>query len=339
LIEMEGRSVIVEPKVFRIRPQDARRAMTWRGVGVACLLAAVVSGCGSQNTASTNATASPRCGQVPPGSASYSHVIWVWMENQSYEQIVGSSSAPYLNSLARQCGLATNYHNITHPSLPNYIAATSGLAARALRPFRSDCNPSARCSTKAPSIFAQSPSWRAYEESMPSACDRRDSGDYAARHNPSLYYTSLGECSRRDLPLTALAPELADGSLPAFSFLTPNLCHDTHDCSVAAGDRWLADEVSQIVGSRAYRSGHTVLFITWDEGEGGSASDCASNEGDVGCHVATLIVSPSTPASRRSGELFNHYSLLRTSEELLGLPYLGRATQASSMVKAFGLGR
>ena len=76
----------------------------------------------------------------------------------------------------------------------------------------------------------------------------------------------------------------------------------------------------------------------WDEGDGGATNDCATNESDVGCHVATVIVSPSTPAGRRSGQLFNHYSLLRTTEALLGLSPLGEAARASSMVKAFGLG-
>jgi phosphatidylinositol-3-phosphatase len=321
-------------------------SMTSRRLVLVCTLAALISGCGSESTThapttatSTNASASPRCGQVPPGSVSYSHVVWLWMENHSYEQIVGSRSAPYLNSLARACGLATNYHNITHPSLPNYIAATSGLSGQALQPFRRDCNPSPSCSTKATSIFGQGSSWRAYDESMPSACDRQDSGDYLARHNPPLYYASLAECPQRDRALTFLANDLAHDSPPAFSFITPNGCHDTHDCPVTAGDKWLAGEVSQIVGSRAYRAGHTVLLITWDEGEGGSSDDCATNESDVGCHVATLIVSPSTPAGKRSGKLFNHYSLLRTTEDLLGLPHLGQAAAATSMAKAFGLGR
>jgi hypothetical protein len=107
---------------------------------------------------------------------------------------------------------------------------------------------------------------------------------------------------------------------------------------VSAGDRWLASEVPQILASSAYRAGHTVLFITWDEGEGGSATNCAANQIDVGCHIATVIVSPSTPPGERSGELFNHYSLLRTTEDLLGLPALGEAAGASSMTTAFGLG-
>jgi phosphatidylinositol-3-phosphatase len=308
-----------------------------------CAVAALLSGCGGQGTTTPTSSAPPvagrppPCGHASPHRASYSHVIWLWMENQSYDQIVGSSSAPYLNSLARACGLATNYHNITHPSLPNYIAATSGLGGRNLGPFKADCNPSAGCSTDATSIFSEVPGWRAYEESMPTACDRQDSGDYAARHNPPPYYTSLADCGQRDLPATELASDLNANSLPAFSFITPNLCHDTHDCPVSAGDRWLAGEVPRIVASPAYRAGHTVLFITWDEGEGGSVSDCAANERDVGCHVATLIVSPSTPTGQRSGEPFDHYSLLRTTEDLLGVRPLGEAADASSMAHAFGL--
>jgi phosphatidylinositol-3-phosphatase len=259
------------------------------------------------------------------------------MENQDYDNVIGASSAPYLSSLAADCGLATNYHNITHPSLPNYIAATSGLGGKKLNPFYSDCEPNGYCSTRLESIFAQVRSWRAYEESMPTPCAGSDDGLYAARHNPPIYYTSLTGCRERDLPLTALPGDLASDSLPAFSFVTPNLCHDTHDCPISQGDDWLANEIPHIIQSPAYRAGHTVLFITYDEGEGGSATACATNQSDVGCRVVTVIVSPSTPTARRSDELFNHYSLLRTTEDLLRVAPLGRAKAARSMAKSFGL--
>ena len=153
---------------------------------------------------------------------------------------------------------------------------------------------------------------------MPTPCDRHDSGSYAARHNPPAYYTSVTGCRRRDRPLTQLSSDLAHDP-PAFSFITPDICHDTHDCAVGVGDRWLAHEVPKILNSRPYRAGNTVLFITWDEGEGGSATYCAANETDVGCRVAMVVVSPSTPSGQRSAQLFNHYSLLRTTEDLLGV--------------------
>ncbi|HSD25587.1 MAG TPA: alkaline phosphatase family protein [Solirubrobacterales bacterium] len=251
-------------------------------------------------------------------------MIWIWMENKDYQDVIGASSAPYLNSLAADCGLATNYHAITNPSLPNYIAATSGLGGDKLNPFYSDCEPDSYCSTGLKSIFAQVPSWRAYQESMPSPCAHSDDGPYAARHNPPIYYRSLTGCQKRDLPLTALSGDLAGNSLPAFSFITPNLCHDAHSCPLAQGDEWLAAETERIIQSPAYGAGQTVLFITFDEGEGAS-------------RVATVVVSPSTPTARRSGEFFDHYSLLRTTEDLLGVAPLGRAQTAESMAQAFAL--
>ena len=278
------------------------------------------------------------CGTASPGSAHYTHVIWILEENHSYGKIIGSSQAPYINALAKQCGLATNYHNISHPSLPNYLGMTSGLGLSGIKQFKSDCNPSKKCSTSAPSILGQTSSWRAYEDSMPSNCYRKDSGEYAVRHNPAPYFRTLKGCSTKDVPYTRLAHDLSSGSLPAFSFITPNLIHDMHDGTIAQGDAWLKANLPPILNSSAYRSGHTAVFITWDEGEGGTSNRCATNTKDVGCHVATIVVSPSTKHGAKSSTLFNHYALLRTTEQLLGFPLLGLAHKASSMQSAFGLG-
>ena len=262
------------------------------------------------------------------------------MENHSYGSVIGSSSAPFENHVAAECGLATNYHNVTHPSLPNYVAATSGIPYGSLGTFSSDCNPSSSCSAGpgVVNVFSQASGWKAYEESMPRNCDRSDSGEYAVRHNPPPYYQALtASCAANDVPFTQFATDLSAGTLPTFSFVTPDLIDDTHDGSVADGDRWLRASVNEIVSSPEYRSGDLALFITWDEGEGGSANNCATNTSDVGCHVATIVVSPTTPAGTRSAVLFNHFSLLRTAEDLLGLPALGQAAGATSMVAAFNL--
>jgi len=125
--------------------------------------------------------------------------------------------------------------------------------------------------------------------------------------------------------------------LPAFSFVTPNLIDDMHDGTVAQGDSWLANNVPAILGSTLYQSGNVALFITWDEGEGGTSNDCATNVTDVGCHVATLVISPSTLPGTQSSTLFNHYSLLASTEQLLGLPALGQAAGAASMLADFNL--
>ena len=298
-------------------------------------VAAIVSG-GGRNAAAQTTTAGP-CGTLA-SAPSYSHVIWIWMENHSFGDIIGNTQAPYINSLASECGLATNYHNISHPSLPNYVGATSGLGLRSLKPFDTDCSPSKHCSTSSPSIFGQGETWKTYEESMPSPCEPSNSGEYAVRHNPPRYYSALTSCGTNDVPYTQLASDLANNALPAFSFVTPNLIDDMHDGTVAQGDSWLASNLPTILNSSEYQSGSTAVFVVWDEGSGGSSGeDCATNTSDPSCQVAAIVVSPSTATGTKSATPFNHYSLLGTAEQLLNLPALGLAGSNSAMTSAFNL--
>jgi hypothetical protein len=324
--------------------------VTKRGVSIAIsvlVVAGVVVPLSGWTGPIASASGSP-CGTLSLSSTHYQHVIWVWMENHSSSTVIGSSDAPYINSLAGSCGLATNYHNISHPSLPNYIAATSGLSLNSLGVFSSDCNPSHKCSTSATSIFGQGETWRAYEESMPSDCAKRNAGEYAVRHNPGPYYRGLAFCKPRravrhgpklsfDVPYSQLATNLALNTLPAFSFVTPNLADDMHDGTIQQGDAWLSNNLPAIFNSAEYQAGQVVVFVTWDEGEGGSSNNCATDTVDASCSVATIVASPSTPAGTQSGILFNHYSLLLTTEQLLGKPPLGLAASANSMAPAFNL--
>ena len=306
-------------------------------LAAAIMLAAI--GPASGIAAGPASAATGPCGTTST-APTYRHVIWIWMENHSLSDIIGNTAqAPYLNSLAHECGLATNYHNISHPSLPNYLAATSGLS-RSQLPILSylDCNVSPVCDTSAPSIFGQGETWKAYQESMPSNCYKSNSGEYAIRHNPPPYYTSLSGCATDDVPYTQLATDLANNRLPAFSFITPNLIDDMHDGTIADGDTWLASHLPTILNSAGYRSGSTAVFITWDEGSGGfTAEGCATNTSDSSCRVPMIVISPSTPAGASSATLFNHYSLLGTAEQLLGLPKLGQAASYPTLVPAFHL--
>jgi len=242
------------------------------------------------------------------------------MENQTYRTVIGSSAAPYENALARGCGLATNYHGVGHPSLPNYLGATGGSTFG----VNADVDPASQPITGT-SLFAQVSaahlSWRSEDESMPANCTRQSSGLYAVKHNPAVYYSSLrAQCHADDVPYTGFGP-----TLPSFTFVAPNLCNDTHDCPVSTGDTWLARNLGALLASRAYTAGQTVIFITWDEGEN-SAN-----------HIPTIVVSPSTPRGVSVSTRFDHYSLLATAEQLLGLPRLGAAASAPSMVASFGL--
>ncbi len=127
--------------------------------------------------------------------------------------------------------------------------------------------------------------------------------------------------------------------MPAFSFITPNLLHDMHDGAIAQGDAWLAANLPAIVTSAPYRAGTTAVFITWDEGNGGyPIEDCDDTTAtDASCHVPTIVISPTTPVGVVSRSFFSHYSLLATTEQLLGLPRLGQAASAPVMTTAFHL--
>jgi len=270
----------------------------------------------------------PLCGLVATPPARWEHVVWIFFENHSFDEIVGSGDAPVMNHVVRQCGLATNYRDLTHPSVPNYIAATSGLPLDALGPLANDCNATGPCHTNAQSIFSLAPSWGAYEESMHRPCTHWFTGAYAASHNPAVYYTNLPSCAANDVNIRALRPTLDADALPAFVFITPNMCHSMHNCSVGTGDGWLRHVIRRLAESAAYARGTMAIFVTFDESDPDDSDD----------RIATLVISPSTPSHTRSGQSFDHYALLRTTEEMLGLqPLLGQARRAHSMRAAFDL--
>lgn len=283
----------------------------------------------------------------------YAHVIVIAEENHSFADIVGSPNAPYINTVANQCGLATDYHSITHPSLPEYIAATSAPPYDKLTPFLSDCVPAPGCQSGAENIFHQAPSWKSYAESMPANCGRTNVGTYAPRHNPAVYYTDLPDCATNDVPLgtTSSSPLLndlqSDATAPAYSWVVPNLCDDMHGhtgCAtgpalIQAGDSWLKQWLPLITSTPTYQAGDTAIFIFWDEGEGGNSETgerCAASA-DPSCRVPAVVIAPSVPTGTRSGTFFTHYSLLRTAEDLFGLPAIRSAATAASMVAAFNL--
>ena len=252
------------------------------------------------------------CGVAPPPPR-WNHVVWIVFENKAYTQVMGSIDAPYLNALATTCAWASNFFAEAHPSLPNYLAMTSGDT----HGVTDDAGPASH-PIAAPSIFSQlgTGGWRALQESMPANCAAGSAGDYAARHNPALYYPDVAaDCASYDVPLA----DPPDVSAP-FTFITPNLCNAMHSCSVGIGDAWLSTWLPKILDSAQYRAGATAIFITWDEDDGSLLEP-----------IPTLVIAPSVPAGFSDATRYDHYSLLRTTEEMLGLPPLGMAALASSM--------
>jgi len=303
-----------------------------------------LAACGSSVPAFDRPAVGHFCGWRNAPPATYKHVVWLLQENTSEGDVIGNSELPFINqTLVAQCGLATNYHNVSHPSLTNYLGLTSGTAGGPNE--AGNCQP-ADCRQAQSNLFEQVQAaggiWGEYAQSMAGNCDPVKDSNYEPEHAVPVYYTDLRPtCQRWDVPLGdpaggALRDDLDRGMLPTFTFITPDGGHE----SGADGDRWLGDWISLIAATRDYRAGTTALFVTWDEG-GGSDSSHGESCGDrahadvhayPSCWVATLVISPSTRPGTKSQTYFSHYSLLRTTEDLLGLDvHLGHAADERTM--------
>ena len=171
------------------------------------------------------------------------HVIIIVMEDKGYDQVVGSSSAPYENLLISRYALAANYNAVSHPSLPNYIALVAGDTFG----VTNDCQPS-QCSLPNASMTNLLDShglpWREYAESMPVNCSQSPSQDglYVPRHNPFVYFSTITNntgsgvgsqyCNTHVVPFTQFWNDLQSSNLPSFALITPNICNDGHDCDL-----------------------------------------------------------------------------------------------------------
>jgi phosphatidylinositol-3-phosphatase len=228
------------------------------------------------------------------------------LENRSYSQAIGIS---YVAQLASRYGLATNYRGVSHPSLPNYLALTSGSTWG----VADDGWHSLPAGGLGAQLTAAGLTWRAYMEGMSQGCFNSPY-PYALKHNPFPYYG--GTCPSQVVPFTQFSSDMS-GTVPNFVWITPDLCHDGHDCANESVDSWLSQTVPTILGTKAWQDGG-VLFITWDEGE------------DSGNTVVTLVIHP-RPILHKSALPYNHYSLLATIEDALGVQRLGQAAQATPM--------
>jgi phosphatidylinositol-3-phosphatase len=270
----------------------------------------------------------PCVGAPSPGR--YDHVVVVVMENKSAGSVLHTSASARTTRFAERCGTATDYHAVAHPSLPNYLALTSG----STHGVADDAGPSVH-PIGGPSLFAEvaasGRTWATYAEAMPAPCDRHDSGRYAVKHNPALYYVDLAaSCRHQDVPFGtpsggAFVDAVRSDQLPAFALVVPDLCEDTHDCPVAVGDAWLGRVLDLVVSSPAYASGRTAVFVTWDE-----------DDGSHGNRVGLVAVAPAIRPGTVAASAATHYSLLRTVEDLLALPATV-VPRTRSLRSAFGL--
>ncbi|MBV8201048.1 MAG: hypothetical protein JOZ15_10545 [Acidobacteria bacterium] len=313
---------------------------------------------------------------IPP----FSHIVVLVLENESFATTWGNGSpATYLNGLRSQGVLADHYYATGHQSLDNYIAMISGQPVQpataadceALNLYDCVQGQSAMANGRnlADQLEDAGLGWKGYMDAMPSACFHADYSatatppdpyqgnsttppafNYADRHNPFLYFADVvgndSRCQAHVEPYAALAASLANDSLPAFSFITPDTCHDGHDNPCADGsagglgraDLWLSQNVPALLHYLLSHNG--LLLITFDEASTSDTSGCCTGGPGggpgTGGRVGLLALSTAVPAGVVVSTPYDHASLLRTIEDSLGIAeHLNNAGTATAMADLF----
>ena len=285
-------------------------------LAVLALILATACGASASRQGPVQTTVSPTAALTggPPA-----HIAVIIMENEEYGNIIGSRQTPFINGLARRYALAAGMYATSHPSLPNYLALTGGSTFG----ISSDCTDcSVHTSGLPEQLAAAHLSWKAYMEDLPHPCyGGAGAGEYAKKHDPFMYYRPLvanrAQCNRV-VPLSQLAADEHRHTLPRFIWITPNLCHDMHDCSTATGDAFLARLVPPLLSALGR---HGLLFLTWDEGSTNNGCCRLASGG----HIATIVAGPGARAHTRMTTPADQYSILQAVDDLLGLKRLRNA--------------
>jgi phospholipase C len=259
---------------------------------------------------------SPRPPPLPVPAAD--HVVLVILENHSFNQVIGNASMPYLNGLATQHALATNYFADVHVSLSDYFLLTTGLQETSDNNFAGTVTDD----NIVRALTAAGKSWRAYMEALPSTgYTGGDVFPYLKHHDPFVYFSDVlnSNMTSNVVPLSQLGSDLSSGALPSFSFVVPDAENDAHSCpgnaatcpdsdKLVRADQWLKNNIDPLLNSPAFSNG--VLIITWDEGD---LADVANGGGQV----ATLLAGHRVKTGFRSVTFYQHESTLRLITDLL----------------------
>jgi phospholipase C len=241
------------------------------------------------------------------------HVIVVIMENKSYAQ---AGSQPYTAGLMAAGSYCSNSSAVTHPSQPNYIALWAGSPLGVI----SDVCPAPGSPFGAENLGhaceAAGLTWRAYSENLSAASSVLCTNNgtlYTRKHDPWTNFNNLTHLNER--PYTDLAADIAGNTLPNLVFVIPNNCNNTHDCTLAVGDTWLSNNIPALVAA----AGPTgCVILTWDEDDNTSFN-----------HILTVFAGPPVNTGYVSPGAVNHYNVLRTICDALGLAPFGNAANAT----------
>jgi hypothetical protein len=232
------------------------------------------------------------------------HVVVVVEENHSYSSVINNASMPYLNSLAKNYSLLTNYYANTHPSIGNYFEMTTGQIITNNDSYSGTVN----VDNVVRELMLSGKTWKSYAESLPSVGYLGlASGAYVKRHNPLAYFTDVANSSTeraRLVPFTQFSKDLASNSLPTFSFVVPNVNNDAHNGSLSTADNWLKNNIGPLLNNPGFKQ-DGILIIVFDE-------SVTSDSAHGGGHVAAVVIGPKVKKGYKSTILFQHQSLLKT---------------------------
>ncbi len=278
------------------------------------LISILLAGCTSPAGKSSQAS-------VP----NFSHIFVIFFENQDSTDTLGNASMPNLNRFIDENVNLTSYYAVAHPSLPNYLALTSGSTFN----LAQDCTD---CFFDVPNLADEieksGRSWKTYQEDMPSPCFVGDAPPlYRQKHNPFIYYDSIrtdkARCVPNVVPLTQLDADIAAGTLPNFAFITPNMCNSGHDCKMDVVDKWLGNMVPRLQTALDATGEPYLLVLTYDEGDKDFHWEDLFRA--PGGHILAVLISPQAKSPQVDATYYTHYSLLKTISDAWGLPYLGHA--------------
>lgn len=303
-------------------------------LGVALATIGITSGGSFANTSSRTPLSVQNTRNSDPVSFPHmNHVFVIMMENTSYSDLLNRSNpnTAYIRTLAKTYGLETNYFGVTHTSLPNYIATTSGSTWQSNTDDPNQA-PLFNHENIMDSLEQANISWKGYMESLPYAGDLANYASftgsapspgnalYVRKHDPFLMYPDVYNNPKRAqkvVPLSQLSSDLASGNVPQFSWISPNVCNDMHGMSGTAcpyaspsnpayqaqlyanGNAFIKKWVTAIMASPAW-NGNSTIFITWDEGSYNDISPYQPLD-DRGGPDSPRVPNPSVNPSTGSG--------------------------------------
>ena len=264
--------------------------------------------------------------QIPASS----HVVMVVEDSHSYSNVIGNNSMPYLNSLASQYGLATQYYANTHPAIGNYFEMTTG-SVLTNDNTRTPSNFPVTADNIVDQLMVSGKTWKSYAEGLPYAgYTGGDTGNYAVRNNPFAYFADVQNSTTQKqnlVPFSQFAADLSNNQLPDFSYIVPSTIHDGQNGGLQQADTWLKQNIAPLLADAAFQQ-DGLLIITFNQS---TAKDTTHGGGQV----ATLVIGPQAKLAYKSTTVYQHQSLLHTVLASLGATSFPGTSAAAPLMSDF----